>query len=445
MLSYFLPVFFLFLIFSWGAFYVISKKVSSVDNLLKNIASQSKAAGKENLNGYDDKGYSTYFLSDQEKQQVNSVITPQDWETLSFKQIDEKLVWAWYKPIGDSGDPWYTISPEEVNTVIPQDEWDTLSFKDLDAKLQQAGFPPVWDPKDPLYALSPAKIKELYGDTGSITYIGEKQIHLIEDALNIQSLFFLFGAFIFPLFSLLFLAYYFSLRAQKPLEEAVEKQKQFVSDVSHEIRTPLALMKSEAEVLLRDTKATKQEYELFAQHTIEDVNRLNNLATHLLSLTKLEHTKVIQKEPFLLRELLDDLNERFTPLAHKKGISLHTKVDTSILLHSDKEKVYQILSILLDNAIKYSDKKWKKVSIEVKKHSHYLDILIKDEGEGIEEKHIKKVFERFYRVTEDRREEGFGLGLPIAQALSEKINWKLSLISQVWVWTTATLRIKYER
>ncbi len=445
LLSYFLPVFFLFLLFSWGAFYVISQKVSSVDDLLKNITRQFDAAQKENLNGYDERGYSTYFLSEQEKKQVDEVIDKQDWETLSFKQIDDKLVQAWLKPIGDPEDAWYTIFPEDVNKVVTQDEWDTLSFKDLDAKLEKAWFPTVWDPSDPLYALTPAKIQELYGDTGSITYIGEKQIHLIEDALNIQSLFFLFGAFVFPLFSLLFLAYYFSIRAQKPLEEAVEKQKQFVSDVSHEIRTPLALIKSEAEVLLRDKKATKQDYELFAQHTVGDVDRLNRLATNLLSLTKLDHIHTLEKERFLLKWLLTELEEKFTFLADKKGITLSVSCDKTLSLKSDKEKLSQILSILLDNAIKYTDKKWKKVSIEVKKASPYVDIYVKDQGVWIDQKHIKKIFERFYRVTEDRGEEGFWLGLPIAKALAEKIGATLSITSQIWEGTTMLLHMYYEK
>lgn len=442
--SSFLPVFFLFFIFSWIGFYIIFEKISNADNLLKNISSQFRAAGKESLLWYDEREYSTQLLSDEEKKQVDAIIEKQDWEILSFQEIDEKLVRAWYRAIGDSGNPWYTISPKQVENVVSEDEWETLSFQDLDKKLQKAGLPPVWDPSDPLYTLSPAQIKELYGDTGSVTYIGEKQIRLIENALQIQSFFFVFWAFVFPLVSLLFLAYYFSLRAQKLLEEVIEKQKQFVSDVSHEVRTPLALMKSEAEVLLRDKKATQEEYKLFAEHTVEDVNRLNRLVTTLLSLAKIDSINTIQKEEFLLKELLDDLVERFTPLAHKKGTSIDIKGDT-LLIQSDKEKVYQILSILLDNAIKYSSKKWSQISVEVEKHPSFVDIMVKDQGEWIAEKHLKKVFERFYRASEDRNEEGFWLGLSIAQALSEKIGGKLSLASQVWVWTTATLRIKYEK
>jgi two-component system, OmpR family, sensor histidine kinase CiaH len=93
---------------------------------------------------------------------------------------------------------------------------------------------------------------------------------------------------LFSLISGLVIAYYFTYRSQKPLREAVEKQRRFIADASHEIRTPLTLIKSGAEVLLRNKQATKEDYLMFTQNTILDIDKLHTLTTRLLALSRLE-------------------------------------------------------------------------------------------------------------------------------------------------------------
>jgi signal transduction histidine kinase len=114
------------------------------------------------------------------------------------------------------------------------------------------------------------------------------------------------------------LAYFYTYRAQKPLREALAKQKQFVSDASHEIRTPLALMKTEAEVLLRDRHATEKDYEIFAQNVVQDIDTLNALTTRLLSLASLESKKEPLRNPLDLFPLLESVITVFEARAQEK-------------------------------------------------------------------------------------------------------------------------------
>ena len=131
-------------------------------------------------------------------------------------------------------------------------------------------------------------------------------------------------------------AYFFLLKAQKPLEEALQKQKRFVSDVSHEIRTPLALMRSDAEILLRTKIKDKEDIQAFASTLIKDIDTLNTLTSTLLSLTKIESKSTIQKEKIYLFSFFQTLEEKFLPLMQEKDIHFQNTFPEDMYIFSER-------------------------------------------------------------------------------------------------------------
>lgn len=131
-------------------------------------------------------------------------------------------------------------------------------------------------------------------------------------------------------------AYFFLLKAQKPLEEALQKQKRFVSDVSHEIRTPLALMRSDAEILLRTKTGTKKDIEAFASTLINDIDTLSHLTTTLLSITKIESESKIKQEKIEFSSFFESLEEKFLPLMQEKDITFKNTLPENLYFLSER-------------------------------------------------------------------------------------------------------------
>lgn len=444
-LSYFLPLFLGFFIFSGILFYVFYLQVQKIEHLVDDINSQIEFSSQEKLNGYDTKEFSLEWLSQEEITKVESVIRENDWDTLSLKEIDDKLEKNWLSPIGNKYDAWYEISPTEVYKVVSEEEWDTLSFADIDAKLKKAGFPEAGDPLSPLYTLTPEEVKTKYGETGVITYIWEKQLTTLKEVTHFyDSYITLVGIVACLVFGLLG-AYFFLLKAQKPLREALEKQKQFVSDVSHEIRTPLALMRSETEVLQKNKDISKDTLKEFTSNVLSDIDTLSGLTSRLLSLTKLEWVVEIKKEKISLKNLLETASETFTKELKKKNITLKNTVAGDVVIYSDIWFLTQLVSLFLENAIKYTDKSPANITFTVQQKKWTISLYIIDEGVGIDIKDIPHIFDRFYRASKDRHTPWFGIGLSIAQKIADVLWIHIKVLSKKWAGTTIHLIIKNEK
>ena len=259
------------------------------------------------------------------------------------------------------------------------------------------------------------------GDTG-IPNISIAEIGDIQDSIFSQSvkpiLFLLFVVTI--IFGIL--AHYLSRKSLQPLEDALEKQKRFVSDSSHEIKTPLALIKTEAEVLLKDENSTLEEYKEFTKNTINDVNRLNGLVSGLLQLAQLDHKeeKIILKKINLF-DILNEVEEKFENISKRKNIKIDKKISENVFILGDKDKTLQVLHIIFDNALKYSDSD-SSVTVRQKDEKNFIILEIKNNGKKVGQKDMEHIFDRFYRVSKDRNERGYGLGLSIAKEVMEKQN-----------------------
>ncbi|MBR0351392.1 MAG: HAMP domain-containing histidine kinase [Clostridia bacterium] len=202
----------------------------------------------------------------------------------------------------------------------------------------------------------------------------------------------------------------------KPVEEAFEKQKQFVSDASHELKTPLAVIEANADVL--QDKIGNDKWITYIQNEVQSMNKLVN---DLLTLAKMENTNRINKEKFDLSKEVQMSVAVFESMIYEKKINLETNIKENIFFNGDKDDIKHIISIILDNAIKHTEKN-KKIIVNLEKEKNDIKIEIKNEGEPIPVDEREKIFERFYRVDKarNRNEKRYGLGLAIAKQIVDK-------------------------
>lgn len=202
----------------------------------------------------------------------------------------------------------------------------------------------------------------------------------------------------------------------KPVEETLERQKQFISDASHELKTPLAVIEANSEVL--EDKVGKNKWITYIQNEIQSMNKLVN---ELLLLAKMEDKTFNNYKKFDLSKEVKMIISVFESMAYEKQINLITNIQDNIEFTGDKEDIKHILSTLIDNGIKHTSKE-KKIIVELSKEKNEIKLQVKNEGEPIPEEDQPKIFERFYRVDKarNRDEKRYGLGLAIAKQTVEK-------------------------
>ena len=191
----------------------------------------------------------------------------------------------------------------------------------------------------------------------------------------------------------------------KPVEESFEKQKQFVSDASHELKTPLAVIEANADVL--QNKVGENKWITYIQNEVQSMNKLVN---DLLTLSKMENTNNINIQRFDLSKEIQMSVAVFESMIYEKEIKLETNIDEGIYFNGEKEDIKHIISIILDNAIKHTEKEGK-IIVNTGKEKNDIKIEIKNQGEPIPEEEREKIFERFYRVDKarSRSEKRYGL------------------------------------
>lgn len=200
-----------------------------------------------------------------------------------------------------------------------------------------------------------------------------------------------------------------------PIEENRKKQNQFVAAASHELRTPLAVILSCTEAMLE-----KPDIEPFA-HDLSTVKsealRMSSLIQDLLTLSSRDANHFpIQKASTELDTLLLDAYEAFEAMAHTKQLKISVTLPEDIIppCNCDKQRIYQVIAILLHNAISYTPNGGK-ITLALTMQEKYFALSISDTGVGIPDEEKEKIFDRFYRSEKSRSTKGhFGLGLSIA-------------------------------
>lgn len=238
------------------------------------------------------------------------------------------------------------------------------------------------------------------------------------------------------LFSMIFIRYLSFKMADKamvPVVKSFEQEKQFIANASHELSTPLSIIMTGITVLKTDEN---NQLSSFSKDIIEDINdeslRMKNLINNLLLIARSDNnTLKLNPIEFPLKNLLIKLHNKFSLLSSLKNISLDFQGEIpDISIYADFGHIEQILTILLDNAIKYTDNEGK-ITLNIQNQKHDVIINVKDTGKGISSEDLPHIFERFYRADKARSLDGNGLGLSIAQTLASYNHCQITVQSSL--------------
>ena len=210
---------------------------------------------------------------------------------------------------------------------------------------------------------------------------------------------------------------YLAKWSRRPIQESLEKQKAFVENASHELRTPLAVIQNRLEVLFRKPESTILDNSENIASSLDEVRNMRLLTTNLLNLARRDDgikPEIETLEP----AFFDTVFTNYAMIAeeNEKGFTSQNQVGRPI--QTDKTLLKQLMTILFDNAIKYTEDDGH-VTFTVRTNDRHLYISVADNGPGISDSDKKKIFDRFYRVDKARTRQkgGFGLGLSLAQQI----------------------------
>lgn len=208
------------------------------------------------------------------------------------------------------------------------------------------------------------------------------------------------------------IAIFFSKRAVRPIAESYEKQKQFITDVNHELRTPLTLIMTNLDILEAETGENE-----WLSDIRSEGERMSALVNQLVALARMDEDQTnLDMRLFSLSDLLTDVIFEFQMLAQERGKSMEAQIDPKADYVGDEAAVRRVVSILLDNAVKYCDDGGS-IRIRLEKRRHpvlYVENTFADVGET----ELNRLFDRFYRADQARTfTGGFGVGLSIAKAI----------------------------
>ena len=222
-----------------------------------------------------------------------------------------------------------------------------------------------------------------------------------------------------------------------PIANNFELQKNFTADASHELRTPLSIFLSSVETIQRDKNNILTEFSKQVLKDLKDeIQYMKKITEELLNLARLDDVNkgVVAKERVLVNDLLIELYRKFQSLAAEKSIDIKINVEQEYWILANREQIFQVLKILLDNALKYTaENGWVDLILGHSKDNNKVRIIVKDNGIGIAPENCGKIFERFFRVDKARlrKNGGSGLGLAIAFELVKKNNGNITVHSEL--------------
>ena len=211
-------------------------------------------------------------------------------------------------------------------------------------------------------------------------------------------------------------SHWLARRTLQPLKDAHEAESRFVSDASHELRTPLTVMQAELEVALRQGELSQAEVKELLESSLEEVTKLSKLAEMLLQLSKLDGTSLEFRRTNFSR-VIRDVTKRYDKAGTRFKLALPKR---SLYLQGDKTSLEELVTILADNALKYSPPD-SAIPITAVRDRQAIVLTISNSGAGIPPDALPHIFERFYRVSHSRSSQnasGFGLGLSLAKRIT---------------------------
>ncbi|MGN1003974.1 MAG: sensor histidine kinase [Oscillospiraceae bacterium] len=212
------------------------------------------------------------------------------------------------------------------------------------------------------------------------------------------------------------LVMFFSKRAIDPVVKSAEKQKQFITDASHELKTPLTVITTSLKVL--EMEVGEQKWISKAQAQTE---KMSELVNDLVVLSRLDEEKpALRLADFDISEAVTETAESFRDFAAARGHALKLEIPPGLTYRGDEYAVRQLVSILLDNAVKYSDEGGE-IRLSLERSKRGVILKARNACTGMDPAELDRLFDRFYRVEKSRSKQtgGFGVGLSIARSIAE--------------------------
>lgn len=223
------------------------------------------------------------------------------------------------------------------------------------------------------------------------------------------------------------LVYIFSKKVFQPVEISYQKQKRFITDASHELKTPITIISANVELL-------EMEFEenAWTKSIQNQVQRLTSLTEQMVMLSRMDEEGAEKNfTRFALSEAIADTVDGFIPLAKAQEKELQIKIEEGLFLEGDEKQIRQMISLLLDNAVKYSSEKGK-ISISMNQKGKQCQIVVWNTVDEIAVGNLDVLFERFYRLDSSRNSQtgGSGIGLSIVKAIVERHGGKICAKSE---------------
>lgn len=225
--------------------------------------------------------------------------------------------------------------------------------------------------------------------------------------------------------------------------EGEKMQKRFIADASHELKTPIAVIKGMIEILNRDDFDDEQIQKDFLQQIDSEINRLESLVKDLLQLSKLSMNNIVlERKRYHIADCMKSAIALMERSAQAKNIEIQTDFKTNEVVFIDVRKMEQVFMNLISNAIKYSDQG--PMIVRTYKDDIYCVCEIEDHGKGMKPHHTKYIFDRFYRIHDDRSRQsgGSGLGLSIVKSICDAHRIEIEVESEYQKGTIFRLRIR---
>lgn len=223
-----------------------------------------------------------------------------------------------------------------------------------------------------------------------------------------------------------------------------EHRRRLLADISHEFRTPLTVIKGESEIAMRGKGLGPEDYRESLRRIVDTTDHATALVEDLLFIVRANAGEPrLQVEPVEVTEMVSRACEEFTARARQNGVHIRQAASAGqAVLNGDARRLRQVFAILLDNALRYSNEGGT-IEVTVKTGKKEVRIMVRDEGIGLTEEEAAMAFERFYRggTAVSHAQQGSGLGLPVAKAIIEAHQGRITLEGEPGKGAVATVRL----
>ncbi|MFA5841058.1 MAG: HAMP domain-containing sensor histidine kinase [Candidatus Paceibacterota bacterium] len=232
------------------------------------------------------------------------------------------------------------------------------------------------------------------------------------------------------IFFVIILGFLLTYKTLEPIKFNMQKQKRFIADASHELRTPIAVVISGLEVNLNNKNLDFIGAKKTLENTLEEMREFSKLSNNLLDLSKYDTPRQTEYKDVHINELIKSIVEKNKNLAKIKNINIGEKIETSVIIQGSEIELSRVFFNIFDNAIKHTRENGS-ILVSDKIVSGKYVIIISDNGVGIREDILNKIFDPFFRGNEARNTEGAGLGLTLSKKIIENHKGTIAIKSGV--------------